>query len=193
MLSFALAYSAVEASAEERVPAGTVSSASLLHPSACSFQPPESLSLKTTFLPRSLTHPSCFFVVVSHRIRASRCLARQASPRRKTASESIMPTQESGASSRMRPRQPGTDTSSTAADEQIEPFGLMSRSPRISEESGDTASRRQAPKRRPSASRGLPFVIQMRGPDPIRYDFRLSWGGVLKSWAVAQGPSYNPQ
>ncbi len=104
-----------------------------------------------------------------------------------------MPTQEPGASSRMQPRQPGADTPSKAADGQIEPFGAMSRSPGISEASGDAASRRQAPKRRANASRGLPFVIQMRGPDPIRYDFCLSWGGVLKSWAVAQGPSYNPR
>ncbi len=69
----------------------------------------------------------------------------------------------------------------------------MSRSARISEPSEDGASRRQAPKRRPGASRGLPFVIQMQGPDPIRYDFRLSWGGVLQSWTIAKGPSYNPQ
>lgn len=52
-------------------------------------------------------------------------------------------------------------------------------------------AKQKAPGKGTAPTTALPFVIQKHAATRLHYDFRLGWHGVLKSWAVAKGPSYD--
>ncbi len=76
-------------------------------------------------------------------------------------------------------------TPSDAVEEQLERYRSMRDFSITSEPSG---TQKGAALKRSQ----LPFVVQKHSATRLHYDFRLGWNGVLKSWAVAKGPSYVP-
>jgi bifunctional non-homologous end joining protein LigD len=82
---------------------------------------------------------------------------------------------------RKKPKQDAADV----VDEQLARYRDMRHFDVTTEPSGskeDAAKTKQL--------NALPFVIQKHAASHLHYDFRLGWNGVLKSWAVAKGPSY---
>ncbi|MGB7137122.1 MAG: non-homologous end-joining DNA ligase, partial [Acidobacteriaceae bacterium] len=68
--------------------------------------------------------------------------------------------------------------------EQLARYRAMRDFAMTAEPSGASSAKTQSAK-------GLPFVVQKHAATRLHYDFRLGWRGVLKSWAVTKGPSYN--
>jgi bifunctional non-homologous end joining protein LigD len=78
----------------------------------------------------------------------------------------------------------GASSAPDAVDEQLARYRSMRDFKITAEPSGGHSS-----KKLPG---GLPFCVQKHAASHLHYDFRLGWNGVLKSWAVAKGPSYFP-
>src|SRR6266702_7251311 len=76
-------------------------------------------------------------------------------------------------------------SASTAVDEQLARYRSMRDFHVTAEPSGaPTKSSKN------ENSTKYPFCVQKHAASHLHYDFRLGWNGVLKSWAVAKGPSY---
>ena len=116
-------------------------------------------------------------------------------PAKKAAAKSAVkaPAKKSAAKKPISPANGSADL----VDEQLERYRSMRDFKVTDEPSGAgqaakaAAAARTAPKRAKAAG-GLPFVIQKHAASHLHYDFRLGWAGVLKSWAVAKGPSFYP-
>src|SRR5580693_2911704 len=74
---------------------------------------------------------------------------------------------------------------SSAVDKQLQRYREM-RDFRVTAEPSGGAQKSKSKARAAT----LPFVIQKHAASHLHYDFRLGWNGVLKSWAIAKGPSY---
>jgi bifunctional non-homologous end joining protein LigD len=77
------------------------------------------------------------------------------------------------------------DTASNAVDEQLARYRSMRDFHITAEPSGSATKARKN-----ENGTKYPFCIQKHAASHLHYDFRLGWSGVLKSWAVAKGPSY---
>src|SRR6202012_940093 len=75
-------------------------------------------------------------------------------------------------------------TAADSVDEQLARYRYMRDFKVTAEPSGTTKSSKA------SSPNALPFVIQKHAASHLHYDFRRGWNNVLKSWAVAKGPSY---
>ena len=90
----------------------------------------------------------------------------------------------------MAPKKSAKRTAASAAkevDKQLERYRSMRDFAMTAEPSGGGTAKASA-----KIKDQLPFVIQKHAATRLHYDFRLGWHGVLKSWAVAKGPSYYP-
>jgi bifunctional non-homologous end joining protein LigD len=76
------------------------------------------------------------------------------------------------------------EAASNAIDEQLARYRSMRDFHITAEPSGSTKSHKN------ENGTKYPFCIQKHAASHLHYDFRLGWNGVLKSWAVAKGPSY---
>jgi bifunctional non-homologous end joining protein LigD len=101
--------------------------------------------------------------------------SRKSQPEKSTARKAVSsPTKKVATSARAK--------ASDAIDDQLARYRSMRNFNVTAEPSGSSKSQKTS---------ALPFVIQKHAASHLHYDFRLGWKGVLKSWAIAKGPSYN--
>src|ERR1700734_2937511 len=96
-------------------------------------------------------------------------------PGKKTAAKKAAP--------KKAPKKAAKNSAADAIDEQLARYQSMRDFNVTAEPSGKEKTADESGKQ-------LPFVIQKHAASHLHYDFRLGWNGVLKSWAVAKGPSY---
>src|ERR1700761_6359061 len=101
---------------------------------------------------------------------------------KKSATKREPPAKSSAAKKPAPRRKPASAADSV--DEQLARYRSMRDFKITAEPSGAKAPATSTSKQ------GFPFVIQKHAASHLPYDFRLGWNGVLKSWAVAKGPSY---
>jgi len=93
------------------------------------------------------------------------------------------PTPEATAKKASTKKAASSATAGDQVDTQLARYRSMRDFGVTAEPSGGTKSTK-------AKSDALPFVIQKHAASHLHFDFRLGWNGVLKSWAVAKGPSY---
>ncbi|HEX9202306.1 MAG TPA: DNA polymerase ligase N-terminal domain-containing protein, partial [Acidobacteriaceae bacterium] len=98
------------------------------------------------------------------------------------AAQKKTPSKKPATAARVKPK---TKSASGAVDEQLARYRSMRDFHVTAEPSGaPTKSSKN------ENSTKYPFCVQKHAASHLHYDFRLGWNGVLKSWAVAKGPSY---
>src|SRR5579875_180418 len=121
---------------------------------------------------------------------AKKLAAATKTPATKRAKAKSAPPKRSSAKKATRGK---AASSADAVDEQLARYRTMRDFHVTAEPSGAGArAAKSAAARTADPADGLPFVIQKHAASHLHYDFRLGWNGVLKSWAVAKGPSYVP-
>ena len=126
-----------------------------------------------------------------------KAIAKKASVSKRSPRSAAAKAVAVGASDSASGSAPGPETANASelVDEQLEKYRRM-RDFKVTAEpsgAGKDAARQAAARTLPTrlkASKGLPFVIQKHAASHLHYDFRLGWSGVLKSWAIAKGPSF---
>jgi bifunctional non-homologous end joining protein LigD len=79
-----------------------------------------------------------------------------------------------------------------AADDPLARYREKRDFARTPEPTGDRPPRRARAAREAGAPSALRFVVQKHAAGRLHHDLRLELGGVLKSWALAKGPSLDP-
>jgi hypothetical protein len=81
------------------------------------------------------------------------------------------------------PTKTSTKTTGTKKDKPLAEYERKRDFTKTAEPSGKATTR---------SKRALRFVIQKHAASSLHFDLRLELDGVMKSWAVPKGPSYDP-